>query len=387
MRRVKLADAFILQMGKTPSRDEPQYWDGDFAWVAISDMGKGKYICKTKETISQKGIKESGIKIVPKNTVVMSFKLSIGKTAITSDDMYTNEAIMALIDKKIYNINVDYLYHALSSVDWDKNGNRAVMGVTLNKATLSNIEIPLPEIDEQCHIAKVLDKLDSIIETRKNQLTKLAQLVKARFVEMFVLSSDTINWDIVTVQSIAQDLRTGPFGSALLHEEFVDSGIFVLGIDNAVENKFSYNKMRYITNEKYQQLKRYTVNPLDVIITIMGTVGRTAVIPKDIPTAINTKHLACITLNHKQANPYFFSLAFQIHPYIQGQLHKQSKGAIMDGLNLTIIKRINFPLPPLFLQEEFAAFVQKVDKTKEVVKQSLEKLETLKNSLMQEYFG
>ena len=182
-------------------------------------------------------------------------------------------------------------------------------------------------------------------------------------------------------------MRTGPFGSALHHDEFVDSGIFVLGIDNAVENKFSYNRMRYITKEKYQQLKRYTVYPGDVIITIMGTVGRSAVIPSDMPKAINTKHLACITPDTEKVNAHFLSCAFQIHPGIRMQLLKQCKGAIMDGLNLTVIKGLSFPIPPTNFQNRFVEFYELADKSKAVIQKALDEAQLLFDSLMQKYFG
>ena len=95
--KIKLRQAFDLQMGKTPARNQAEYWGGDHKWVSIADIGNTrKYIAKTKESITDAGVSCSGIKVVPQGTIIMSFKLSIGKTAITAEDMYTNEASMAL---------------------------------------------------------------------------------------------------------------------------------------------------------------------------------------------------------------------------------------------------------------------------------------------------
>ena len=255
----------------------------------------------------------------------------------------------------------------------------------LTKPVFDALLFNLPPMEEQQRMASILDKLSDLISLRKQQLAKLDELVKIQFIELFADSSKWSHWPRTTVEEISTNMRTGPFGSMLHHDEFVDEGIFVLGIDNAVENKFSYNRMRYITEEKYQQLKRYTVKPNDVIITIMGTVGRSAVIPNDIPLAINTKHLACITLDKNRVNPYFLSYAFQMHPDVQLQIKNQTKGAIMNGLNLTIIKGLSFALPPIELQEQFATFIAQTNKSKLTIQQSLDKLEVLKKSLMQEY--
>ena len=186
---VKLSEIFTLQMGKTPSRDNQEYWNGEHKWVSIADLGKAnKYIDDTKECITNLAISETGIKSTPKNTVVMSFKLSIGKTAITIDNIYTNEAIMSFIDKRIYKIDIDYIYYLFSGKDWSEGSNKAVMGITLNKATLSNVSIPLPPLETQHKIAATLDKVTHIIDLCNAILEKLDLLVKSRDVEEMLLS-------------------------------------------------------------------------------------------------------------------------------------------------------------------------------------------------------
>lgn len=191
----KLGDLFSLQMGKTPSRADTTYWNnGDNKWISISDMSTYiKYVEETNETISDKAVHESGIKIVPANTVIMSFKLSIGKTAITSEPVYTNEAIMAFIPNKPNMVLPDYLYYLLSSKNWNTESNRAVMGSTLNKATLSQIEISLHHMEEQQKIAATLDKVTDLINLRKKELEMLDLLVKSRKVgERHVVSEEVV---------------------------------------------------------------------------------------------------------------------------------------------------------------------------------------------------
>ncbi|MGE3535797.1 MAG: restriction endonuclease subunit S [Candidatus Tectimicrobiota bacterium] len=182
-------------------------------------------------------------------------------------------------------------------------------------------------------------------------------------------------------------MRTGPFGSNLLHSEFtIEGDVAVLGIDNAVQNRFAWGERRFITNEKYRELESYRIYPGDVIVTIMGTIGRSAVIPDDIPIAINTKHLAAITLNKKIANPLFVSYSIHSSPFILNQFKSKNRGAIMSGLNLGLIKETKLKRPPIELQDRFAAIHKKIDEVKARYQQSLADLENLYAALSQKAF-
>ena len=183
----KLEDIFDLQMGKTPSRNNPEYWNSnDHKWISIGDLSHcGKYIEDTKEYLSDKAVEESGISVIPADTVVMSFKLSIGKTAIVPEPMYSNEATMSFRDKHVVDLLPDYIYYMFSGRDWDAGTNKAVMGKTLNKATLSKAKVRIHSIADQREIVHILDKVSVLIEARQMELQKLDELIKARFVRAF----------------------------------------------------------------------------------------------------------------------------------------------------------------------------------------------------------
>lgn len=287
-----------------------------------------------------------------------------------------------------------YLYYWLS---WDRTqaAARACARQTTNIANLSRerflaLDLPLPSLAEQRRIAAILDKADAIRRKRQEAIALTEQLLRSTFLEMFG-GPERHYWEMTTVAGLAEGrpgaIRTGPFGSQLLHSEFVDSGIAVLGIDNAVSNEFRWGKPRFITEKKYESLRRYTVNPGDVIITIMGTCGRCAVVPDDIPQAINTKHLCCITLDRSKCLPDFLHSYFLFHPGARRYLERTAKGAIMEGLNMGIISQLPVPVVPMSLQRRYQAFAQTLAKTKRGLHEQARNADALFNSLTQRAFS
>ena len=256
-------------------------------------------------------------------------------------------------------------------------------------AEVFKIQMPLPPLAEQKRIAGILDAADTLRAGRREALAQLDTLLRSTFLDMFGDPARS-GWTMVTVEAVASSqsgaIRTGPFGSQLLHGEFVDEGICVLGIDNVVANEFRAGEPRFITAQKYDQLRRYTVRPGDVLITIMGTCGRCAVVPDGISTAINTKHLCCITLDHGRCLPEFMHAYFLEHPIARRYLERSAKGAIMSGLNMGIIKTLPIPAAPLDLQRRFAAIVHSVEQQKTRQRAHLAELDTLFASLQSRAF-
>lgn len=260
---------------------------------------------------------------------------------------------------------------------------------TIKREDLLALQVPLPHPTEQERIATILDKADLIRRKRQQAHRVTDDFLRSVFLKMFG-DPAAHGWRMLAVTDMlsSQDgaIRTGPFGSQLLHSEFVEEGIAVLGIDNAVNNEFRWGKPRFITEEKYDVLRRYTVRPRDVIITIMGTVGRCAIVPEDIPTAINTKHLCCITLDHGKCLPEFLHAYFLTHPLARKYLSSTAKGAIMDGLNMGIIKAMPVPEVPMHLQEEYRDLVKKHTQMKTRLTSHQAEAETLFASLQQRAF-
>ena len=175
-------DIFNLKIGGTPSRSNPAYWDTDKItenrWVAISDLRTAK-IRKTAEHISDLGAKKSNCSLIPKGTIILSFKLTIGKKAILLEDCYTNEAICALIIKDKNEINSSYVYQALDNVNYEEEIDQAVKGKTLNKEKLARLRILAPPLPEQKAIAAVLSTADEEITALESDLSRLRQEKKA----------------------------------------------------------------------------------------------------------------------------------------------------------------------------------------------------------------
>ena len=378
----RLDELFDLQMGKTPSRNNPEYWNSDdHKWISIGDLSHcGKYIKETKEYLSDKAVEESGISQIPANTVIMSFKLSIGKTAITREPIYSNEAIMSFRDKHIVKLLPDYIYYMFSGKDWEEGTNKAVMGKTLNKATLSAIRVKIHSFPEQKEIVRVLDEVSSIIEMRRQELQELDDLIKARFVEMFGdINVNDKGWDIQQLGELCTIVRGG---SPRPIEKYLGGDVPWIKIGDATVGESIYlnSTKEHIIQEGMQKSRLVKAGSLIFancgvslgfarIITFDGCIHDGWLAMEDIDERLN-KVFLLQSLNHM--TEHFRHIA---------------PAGTQPNLNTAIMKAYKQVIPPMELQNEFITFVQQVDKSKVAVQRALNETQLLFDSLMQRYFG
>ncbi len=389
MTEYKLEELFDLQMGKTPSRNNPEYWASkSHKWISIGDLSRcGKYISETKEYLSDKAVKESSISLIPTGTVIMSFKLSIGKTAITAEPMYSNEAIMSFRDRHLVELLPDYVYYLLSGRDWDAGTNKAVMGKTLNKATLSKIKVRIHRIDEQRKIVSILDKASSIIDSRRQELVALDDLIKARFVEMF--GNPVLNekgWEQRPLGAITTKIGSGatPKGGK---EAYQEEGITLIRSMNVHNGQFEYKDLAHISDEQAAKLDNVTVEENDVLLNITGaSVARSCVVPNEILPARVNQHV-CIVRCKDCIIPEFLNKLLIDDNYQDLLWNIAGSGATREAITKQQVESLQIILPSIELQKEFMMFCKQVDKSKAVVQKALNEAQLLFDSLMQHYFG
>ena len=253
-------------------------------------------------------------------------------------------------------------------------------------------EYPVPVLcrAEQDKISIVLNKTASIIETRKQELYRLDELIKARFVEMFGDPvSNPKGWPMPIIEDVVSPeknaLKAGPFGSSLKKEYYVQSGYKIYGQEQVISGDPNYGDY-YINEEKYKQLENCAVQAGDVLISLVGTYGKLLVMPESFEPGIINPRLMKITFDRNKVNPYYFQYYFQSDS-LKKSLADNTHGGTMDILNLGIVRKLKIPLPPIELQNEFVALVNQVDKSKAAIQKSLEEAQLLFDSLMQQYFG
>lgn len=379
----KLSEIFDLQMGKTPARANRGYWTaGTNRWVSIADLsGYEKYVGDTRERVTDRAVRESGIKAVPPNTVIMSFKLSLGKTAITREAVYTNEAIMAFIPRGRYEVFPDYFFYLFSGKNWSEGTNRAVMGATLNKAALGSMEVSVPPIEVQRHAAGVLDKVTDLISLRRRQLAGVDALVRARFQEMFGEAHNSRRYPYQTVGELATVVSGGTPSRAVA--EYWEGGSIPWVKTAQLQNERITAADEYITQAGLENSAAKLLPAGTVLVAMYGqgkTRGMTAYL--DIEASTN-QACACI-LPASGVNQIYL---WQYLVFSYERLRGLAEGGNQPNLSGGMVKSFPVLLPPAAMQDEFAAFFQRADRQKSVIRESLGKLEELKRSLTQQYFG
>ncbi|MCF3601344.1 restriction endonuclease subunit S [Planktothrix agardhii 1806] len=379
--------------GSTPKRNKPEYWkNGNIPWVTPKDLSKlnSSILEDTPEKITKLGYDSCSTTLLPRGSILFSSRAPIGYVAIAGKDMCTNQGFKSLIPND--SVNSNYLYWCMRR--YAKNIEDLGAGSTfkeVSKGIVENFKIPLPPIASQRRIADILDKADEIIRKRKEAIALTEQLLKSTFLDMF--GDPVINpkgWDVVTLEQVAEKekgaIKCGPFGSQLLISEFQDIGIPVYGIDNVQKNEFIWAKPKFITREKYQQLRAFSIKLNDVLISRTGTVGRTCIAPPNIPESIIGANLLKVSLDQNEMSSKYLSYALSYSEFLIQEIKNMSPGATVPVFNTSNLKSLKLANPPMDLQIKFNLMINKIQEKIGKQKKSLQESENLFNSLLQKAF-
>ena len=384
----KLRDLFDLQMGKTPSRDNNMYWtDGNLPWISIADLSKSQiYIENSKEMITNLAAKDTSMKCIPQDTVIMSFKLSLGKTAITKTPLYTNEAIMAFVDKKVIQIEPKYIYFLFRNIKWGQYTNNAVKGKTLNKKFFSDFQIYIPEYVQQIKIARILIRINKILEYKHSLIKAYDALIKSRFVDLFGdIELNDRKWKKIKFGELIKSANNG-----LARRGNNKAGNIVLRLIELQENLINYsepNRILLTDDEK----KRYRLLEGDLLFARVNgnpkNVGRCATFYEYGEQVYHNDHIIRTSCDKSQLDSLFAAYLFNSE-YGKNRISRKIKtSAGQYTINQEGLKSIEIILPPIVIQYSFAKFVKQINKLKSDVQKSIDETQLLMDSLMQEYFG
>lgn len=359
MEWVKLGDVAEISSGGTPRRSNVDYWkNGDIPWIKISDM-KSKYVSETEEFITESGLKNSSAKLFKQGTIIYTIFATIGEIAILDIDATTNQAIagITLIDNRI---NKEYIYYYLLSMKEQMKGiARGVAQKNLNLSILKDVSIPLLDIQKQKELVSYFKINESLISTRKAQITALDELVQSVFYEMF--GDIRINEKKFELKYWKEVLKINN-GKSQKKVENVDGDYPIYGSGGVM----SYAD-DWLTKEN------------SVIIGRKGNINTPLLVKEKfwhVDTAFGLEPKEDILNVH-----YLYGFCQEFN------FETLNKAVTIPSLTKKDLLEIQIPLPPIELQEQFAAKVEAIEAQKAKLQTSLEEMETLFDALMQEAFS
>ena len=370
---------------------------GDYPFYKVGDISKNvtkgnKYLQECDNYVSADIVKKIKGTIVPIDTVVFAKigeAVKLNKRAITSKNcLVDNNAMGVCPDQK--RLNLSYFFHYMCNIQLETYAEATTVP-SVKKSIIENLDIPLPTYEEQTKKSLILDKVCDLISLRKQQLSKLDELVKSRFIEMFGDPMENpMGWDRVNISAVVGGKVSNGFFAK--RDDYCDDGnVKVLGVAHVVNRMYSNVEDLPITNGTEADVAKYGVKYGDMLFCrsslVAAGIGKASIVPKDTPNNVLFEcHVIRLPLALNKCVPEFMQV-LSTTDYFRNQVIAQSKTATMTTIGQDGILKTDIILPPLELQKQFLKFVEQTDKSKFEIQKSLEKLETLKKALMQKYFG
>lgn len=384
----KLGEVCEINIGRTPERGNFKMWDKekqtDNVWLSIADLNNTEkgYISDSTEYVSDNAVPK--MKLVKANTLLMSFKLTIGRCAITKRDLFTNEAIAALpiLDK---NLDLFFLKYYLENFDWAKltEGDVKVKGKTLNKEKLKEVPITLPPLEEQKRIVKILDEKIAMLETVKANAKANLQNAKDLFQSQLAKAFSNTTWEMQKLSEITE-VKDGTHDSPSYYSE----GIPFVTQKNITPSGFDLTNTKRISLQDHEKFyKRSNVEYGDIIIAMIGANrGMSCIV--NTREVFSIKNVGLIKKSEKTNQEY---LAYYLKSEVaQKYVSDASNGGAQEFIGLTSLRKFPIPLPPLSEQKRIVKELDTLsEKTKAlcaIYENQIADCEELKKSLLAKAF-
>ena len=368
---VKLGEACDILIGGTPSRKNDSYFDGQNLWVSISEMN-GNIINDTKEKITDEAIKNSNVKLIPKGTTLLSFKLSIGKTAVAGKNLYTNEAIAGLIPRKDYDLLDSFLFCLFNAklIDLEKSSFNT-FGKSLNSRFLKEeVKIPLPPLDIQ---EQIINEIESLEQQESQALAKIEEC-KGEIENIYFKTKQ--EFKSVNLSNQIEIIGGGTPKTSV--KEYWNGNIPWLSInDFKGDKRFVSDTEKKITQLGLENSSTKLLEKGDLIISARGTVGEIAQLTK--PMAFNQSCYG-IKIKNNLNSFIYYSLKFEIN-----QFKQNSYGAIFDTITIKTFSLIKIPLPPLEEQQKIVAKIEKIEQQIVELETQLNAIPSQKEAVLKKY--
>ena len=254
----------------------------------------------------------------------------------------------------------------------------------LSAKELNKLELDIPELTKQDKIADTLSRLERVIEARKEELEKLDELIKARFVEMFGDEKNSKDWTIVHIEDVA-DVQVGVVIKPSQYYTDENNGIRAFRSLNVGEGFIKDSDWVYFTIEGHRKNSKSILKENDLLIVRSGAPGTACVVNKDY-VGCNAIDIIIVHPDCEKVNPYYLC-TFTNMPHGKKQIVKGTGGAAQQHFNVGKYNKMHLMLPPKELQDEFVKFLEQVNKSKVAVQKVLDETQKLFDSLMQQYFG
>ncbi len=372
----KLENISKIQAGGTPSRTKSEYWNGNIPWLKISNL-KSKFTDKATEFITEEGLKNSSTKLFEENTILYTIFATLGEVSILKIKATTNQAIAGITITNS-NVSLEYIYYYLKSIKEKViNEGRGVAQNNINLSILRNIEIPIPPLQQQERIVKVLDLSSNLIEKQKELLKNYDLFLKSKFIEMFGDPiTNPMGWEVVKCIDVADCIVPGRDKP----KSFTGNIPWITTGDLKDKGIISKSKENIgLSQNEIKEVKAKLIPKNSVIFTCVGDLGICSIINEDI---IMNQQLHSFQCKEKVNNIFLmFNITMQ-----KSYMYKMATSTTVPYMNKTTCNNIPTILPPLELQNKFASIVEKIEIIKEKENQKLKQLEDLHNSLMQKAF-